>query len=54
MCQTASLPISAGLDRRIAPSETSSLLDSFVVLDLDLQNAALRSYRCASGALPLF
>jgi hypothetical protein len=54
MCQTASLPATSGLDRRSAPSETSSLLGTSVVLDFDFQNAVLRGNRCASGALPLF
>tara|TARA_R110002124_G_scaffold80533_1_gene213107 strand:- start:902 stop:1066 length:165 start_codon:yes stop_codon:yes gene_type:complete len=53
MCQTASLPVSSGLARASAPSETSSHLETSVVLEFDLQNAVLRSYRCASGALPL-
>ncbi len=54
MCQTASLPALSELDRSSAPSETSSLLETSVVLDFYLQNAVPRGYRCASGALPLF
>ncbi len=53
MCQTASLLASVGLARSSAPSETSSLFETPVVLDFDLQNAVRCSYRCASGALPL-
>jgi len=54
MCQIASLPASSGLARSSAPSDTSSLLETSVVLDFYFQNAVLHGYRCASGALPLF
>ncbi len=53
MYQTASFPASSGLARRSAPSETSSLLDRSVVLDIYLRNVVLHGYRCASGALLL-
>jgi hypothetical protein len=35
MCQSASLQASMGLAHRSAPSDTSSLLQTFVVLDFD-------------------
>ncbi len=54
MCLTASLPASSGLDRSSALSETSSLQDSFVLLDLDFQNAVFHRFRSACGAIPLF
>ncbi len=54
MCQTASLPPLSGLARCSAPSDSSSLLETSVVLDFDLQNAVPCGYRCACGALPLF
>ena len=53
MCQTASLLASVGLDRRSAPSDTSSPLERSVVLDFYLWNAVPPGNRCASGALPL-
>ena len=54
MCQTTSLPASSGLARRSAPSDTSSLLETSVVLDFYLWNAVPFGNRYASGALPLF
>lgn len=54
MRQTASLPASLELARSSAPSDTSSLLETFVVLVFYLWNAVPCSHRCASGALPLF
>lgn len=54
MCQTTSLQTSSELDRRSAPSDTSSLLETFEVLDLDLCFTVFHGYRSGCGALPLF
>ncbi len=54
MCLNPSLPALPGLARSSTPSETLSLLERSVLLDLDFQNAVFHRYRSACDALPLF